>query len=68
LFTILNACHRFWHIALDEESSLLTTFNTPFGRFRWKKMPFGIKLAPEVIQGKMHEFYEGLQGIEVVAG
>ncbi len=32
LFTTLNVQHGFWHIALDEESSLLTTFNAPFGR------------------------------------
>ena len=30
-------------------------------------MPFGISSAPEVFQRKMHEFAEGLAGIEVVA-
>ena len=30
-FTKLEACHRYWSIVLDEESSLLTTFNSPFG-------------------------------------
>ena len=34
LFTTLDARNGFWHIALDEQSSLLTTFNTPFGRYR----------------------------------
>ena len=29
-FTKLNACHGYWSIVLDEESSLLTTFNSPF--------------------------------------
>ena len=24
-----------WHVLLDEESSLLTTFSTPYGRYRW---------------------------------
>ena len=67
LFTILDVRHGFWHIALDEQSSLLTTFNTPFGRYRWKRMPFGISSAPEVFQRRMHEIVEGLQGVEVVA-
>ena len=32
----------FLHIELDNESSLLTTFQTPWGRYCWKWMPFGI--------------------------
>ena len=35
VFSVLDAKSRFWQIRLDEESSMLTTFNTPFGRFRW---------------------------------
>ena len=57
----------FWHVSLDEVSTYLTTFHTPFGRYRWRRMPFGISSAPEVFQRKMHEFIEGLTGIEVVA-
>ena len=67
VFTILDVSKGFWHIALDETSSYLTTFNTPFGRYRWKRMPFGICSAPEVFQRRMHELIEGLQGVEVVA-
>ena len=67
VFTVLDVSQGFWHIELDEESSFLTTFYTPFGRYRWKRMPFGISSAPEVFQRRMHELIEGLQGIEVVA-
>ena len=67
LFTVLDVRHGFWHVPLDESSSLLTTFNTPFGRYRWKRMPFGICSAPEVFQRRMHEIIEGLKGVEVVA-
>ena len=66
-FTIQNAHYGFWHIPLDEASSMLTTFNSLFGRYRWKWLPFGISSAPEVFQRKMHEVIEGLRGIEVVA-
>ena len=48
LFSVLDVQHGFWHVPLDEPSSFLTTFNTPFGRYRWKRMPFGICSAPEV--------------------
>ena len=66
-FSILDVRNGFWHIPLDEDSSMLTTFNSPFGRYRWKRLPFGISSAPEVFQWKMHEVIEGLRGIEVVA-
>ena len=50
LFTVLDVRHGFWHVPLDEPSLLLTTFNTPFGHYRWKRMPFGISSAPEIFQ------------------
>ena len=40
--SLLDARNGFWHVELDEESSLLTCFNSPYGRYRWKRMPFGI--------------------------
>ena len=61
-FTILG----FWHAALDEQSSILTTFNTQFCRYLWKRMPFSIGLAPEVFQHRMYEVIEGLEGVDVV--
>ena len=67
VFTVLDVACGFWHVVLDEQSSFLTTFNTPFGRYRWKRMPFGIKSAPEIFQHKMHELIEGLNGVEVIA-
>ena len=67
MFTILDVRCGFWHVLLDEPSSFLTTFHTPFGRYRWKRMPFGICSAPEVFQRQMHQVIEGLHGVEVVA-
>ena len=67
VFSVLDVRNGFWHVKLDESSSLLTTFHTPFGRYRWKRMPFGISSAPEVFQRRMHELIEGLVGVEVIA-
>ena len=66
VFSILDV-KGFWHIGLDLVSSLATTFNTPFGRYRWCKMSFCILLAPEVFQRRMHQVIEGLDGVEVIA-
>ena len=67
VFTKLDVRSGFWHITLDNASSYLTTFNTPFGRFRWRRMPFGIRSAPEVFQRRMHELIEGMPQVEVIA-
>lgn len=67
VFTILDVRQGFWHIPLEDRSTYLTTFNTPFGRYRWLRMPFGICSAPEIFQRHMHRLIEGLTGVEVVA-
>ena len=41
--------------------------NTPFGRYRSLRMPFGINSAPEVWQQIMHELVEEHTGVEVLA-
>lgn len=66
-FTLLDAKSGFWQVKLDEKSSFLTTFNTPFGRFRWLRMPFGICSASEEYQRRMMQALEGLDGIAIVA-
>ena len=54
-------------MVLDERSSYRATFHTPFGGYRWRRLPFGISSAPEDLQRRMFQLIEGLTGIEVVA-
>ena len=58
VFSVVDVKNGFWHVQLDDESSKLTTFATPWGRFRW--MPFGIALAPEEFQRRLNKALEGL--------
>ena len=61
VFSVLDAKSGFLQMELNYESSLLTTMNTPIGRFRWTRLPFGIKSAPEMYQRTMDEMLEGIE-------
>ena len=50
VLSVLDAKDGFHQVKLDESSSYLTTFWTPFGRYRYLRMPFGISSAPEEYQ------------------
>ena len=67
VFSKLDASHGYWQIPLDEESRLLTTFNTPFGHYCDKRMPFGIKSAQKVFQKRMCQAFRDLEGVETDA-
>ena len=49
IFTKLYFTQAFLTCALDYESLLLTTFNTTWGRFRFLRMPFGLKMSEDVL-------------------
>jgi hypothetical protein len=40
----------FWQIPLTKDSSMYNTFITPFGRFQFNHLPFGIASAAEHFQ------------------
>ena len=63
VFSKLDANCGFWQIPLEEHSRDYTTFITPFGRFRFNKLPFGIASAPEHFQRRMNQMLAGLEGV-----
>ena len=63
MFTKLDANSGFWQIPLARKSRLLTTFITPFGRYSFNKLPFGITSAPELFQRRMSTMLSGLPGV-----
>ncbi len=63
-FTVLDASSGFWQLKLDEASSRLCTFNTPFDRYRILRVSFGVNSAPEVFHRTMTQLFEGIEGVE----
>lgn len=66
-FSKLDAKHGYWSIALDKPSSYLTTFNSPFGRFRFKRLPFGLSISQDVFQQRMDQVLEKCTGTASIA-
>ena len=66
-FSVVNTKKGYWHVALDYESSLLCTFNTPFGRYRFKRLPFGVKLSQDIFQRKLDEVYKDIPNVMGIA-
>ena len=48
-------------------SSLLTTFNTLWGRYRWLRLPFGLKIASDVFQERLDRVLRLLKGVHGIA-
>ena len=63
VFTKLDANSGFWQMPLTPDSAPLTTFITPFGRFCFHRLPFGITSAPEYFQRQMSEMLKDLDGV-----
>ena len=66
VFSIVDEKDGFWQVPIDDESSYLCTFNTPYRRYRFKRMPFGSKAAPEVFQTKNESIFGEIDGVEVI--
>ena len=44
----------------------LCNFNTPIGRYRFTRLPFGAKCAPEIFKRTMDQMVEDMDGVEVM--
>ena len=64
VFSKLDANSGFHQIVLNQESAKLTTFITPFGRYMFKRLPFGISSAPEHFQKRMDKELSGIEGVK----
>ena len=67
IFSKHDLANGYWHCKLGDESSLKTTFGTPFGRYRWKRLPFGLTVSSEIFQKRLMTAFDGLDGVLCVA-
>jgi len=67
VFSKVDVKHAFWHVKLDDKSSKLTTMITPYGRYRWNRLPFGLKVSSEIFQKRLHAALSNLNGVFAIA-
>ena len=54
----------FHQCELDETSRGITTFSTPWGLYRYRRLMFGVASAPEVYQHTLRKALVGLEGVQ----
>ena len=67
VFSKLDAKSGYWSVVLDDDSQLLTTFNSPVGRFCFQRLPFGLNISQDVFQSAMDRILDNLPGVVSIA-
>ena len=67
VFSTVDLKSGYWHCVLAPESSVLTTSATPYGRYRWIRLPFGLSASSEIFQKHLTHALESLPDILCIA-
>ena len=65
--TVIDLKKSFWQFVLDEESSYLTTVNTPFEHYHYLRMPFSTNVSGDCHQQSIDSIYGKLNNVIGIA-
>ncbi|XP_050404411.2 retrovirus-related Pol polyprotein from transposon 17.6 [Patella vulgata] len=65
-YTKLDMSQGFWQCCLTDDASTLTTFNSPFGRYQYLRLPFGLNVAPEIFHRIVSQHFEDIPNLITV--
>ncbi len=65
IMTLLDLEAGFWQVGVDQESAKLLTFATPWGRFQYNRLPYGISTAAEIFHKAVVDALQDIPGVIV---
>lgn len=65
VFSVLDLSDGFYNIKLTDESAKLCTFSSPFGCYSFKRLPFGLSIAPEIFQKYSENTFGDIPGVVI---
>jgi RNase H-like domain found in reverse transcriptase/Reverse transcriptase (RNA-dependent DNA polymerase)/Integrase zinc binding domain/Integrase core domain len=65
IFTLLDCRSGFWQIPVTKRTQKFLTFSTPWGRYMFKRLAFGLSSAPEVFQKLMQDLLIDIPRVEI---
>ena len=63
----LDQSSSYWNIEVHPDSVPLLTFNTPFGRYAYKRLPFGLVSSQDVFQRAVDETFSDIPDVCCIA-
>lgn len=64
-YCVFDLKDGFYQIKLDEASSKLCSFSTPFGIYKFLRAPFGLSVLPEHFQKLTQNLFGSIKGVKV---
>ncbi|XP_052123376.1 uncharacterized protein K02A2.6-like [Frankliniella occidentalis] len=64
-FSVVDLKDGFWHCELDLQSSEVCAFSTPFGCYKFNRLPFGLNASPEIFQARCEFYFGDIPGVTI---